>query len=703
MATDAGLASATGTNAAPPTEAGIAADLAKRYVEIFARNWQLTEEITAKGHLRERLETLAADRDSLAIFVTALQQTDSLLKTDLTGAVCTANQTAVNDLQQSALAISGRQASLCEHWIQVRSALEQRSGDLAQALAERHVAGQLAFLLSVNNRWFWLSGLLSVVMLLALSAHDRRHEIRRHLHGGKARSMGAARVLVALSLVLASVTVALFAFGDRAYNFLISRAGAGPGFAQDAERDLAAQAAETPGLEQQRRAADERLAAAEQSLKQALGTVDRRWCQQILTCCRRSQELDTALLVQGKLAGGLKADLDKLAAVETNLAATAIATAARHRDRQWICAGLGLALLSANISAGWLFQRGVRQRRQRVLNTCPLCLGVGTFAGPGEVQGPQGPLAPDMIMCQNVVSEYPREECEFVFSAMYRDVIKLCFPTLGIPSAGKTHWLGMVYRQLNRGNYPDFVQFERIKSQSSDQFDIVVDELLNRKIGPAATQTHRIPHPLIFNFIDRDRWGVSNTLVNIFDYSGEVLRSQTLEDRQRQRALDADGFLFFLDPTQPSEMQSEALAGFREDVRRIKGVRAGRQIATPVALCVPKIDLMISEPYAGSSAGGVIDAFYRDLAEIGWETRLATIKARSRLMARLRDTIWPGWQIERQIDDLFGGRFTFFPLTPVGLDGAGERDLTRRTIAPLGLLDPLLWLLHMNGYPVLPK
>ena len=36
------------------------------------------------------------------------------------------------------------------------------------------------------------------------------------------------------------------------------------------------------------------------------------------------------------------------------------------------------------------------------------------------------------------------------------------------------------------------------------------------------------------------------------------------------------------------------------------------------------------------------------------------------LVARLRDTIWPGWQIERTIHDLFGGRYLFFPVTPVG-------------------------------------
>ena len=36
-----------------------------------------------------------------------------------------------------------------------------------------------------------------------------------------------------------------------------------------------------------------------------------------------------------------------------------------------------------------------------------------------------------------------------------------------------------------------------------------------------------------------------------------------------------------------------------------------------------------------------------------------------------------------------------------GSDGLGETDLSLRTISPFGLLEPLLWLLEMNGYPVL--
>jgi hypothetical protein len=70
-------------------------------------------------------------------------------------------------------------------------------------------------------------------------------------------------------------------------------------------------------------------------------------------------------------------------------------------------------------------------------------------------------------------------------------------------------------------------------------------------------------------------------------------------------------------------------------------------------------------------------------------------------MRRLRNEIWPNWEIERQIDDLFGGRYMFFPLSPVGMNEPGVEDLRQRTISPVGILHPMMWLLHMNGFPVL--
>jgi hypothetical protein len=209
---------------------------------------------------------------------------------------------------------------------------------------------------------------------------------------------------------------------------------------------------------------------------------------------------------------------------------------------------------------------------------------------------------------------------------------------------------------------------------------------------------------LVFHFGDHDPLSASHSLVNIFDYSGEVTRSHDIgESAQRQRALDGDGFFFFLDPTEPSETQVQALVNFRDDLRLIKRVRPGQTLRTPVALIVSKIDLMVTERYADSEGDGMIDQFYGDLRGIGWNLDLRSMEARSRLVSNLRETIWPGWDIEQSIHDLFGGRYLFFPLSPVGLNEPGERDLARRTIAPVGLFQPLLWLLHMNGYQVLNR
>ena len=76
---------------------------------------------------------------------------------------------------------------------------------------------------------------------------------------------------------------------------------------------------------------------------------------------------------------------------------------------------------------------------------------------------------------------------------------------------------------------------------------------------------------------------------------------------------------------------------------------------------------------------------------------------RSAITGELRDTIWPGWNIEREVDEIFGGRFQFFPMTPVGLESKGEKDLSKVTIRPFAVLEPLLWLLHMTGHPIFTK
>lgn len=64
--------------------------------------------------------------------------------------------------------------------------------------------------------------------------------------------------------------------------------------------------------------------------------------------------------------------------------------------------------------------------------------------------------------------------------------------------------------------------------------------------------------------------------------------------------------------------------------------------------------------------------------------------------------MFPGWDVERTLRANFGTRFMFFPLTPVGIEEGelGVESLDQRIRAPFGVLEPLLWLLHMHGYSV---
>jgi hypothetical protein len=683
--------------------------LAEAYVEGFCRAERLRAGNAFLERELERLDASLKPGSASQALLADLAAVDAETRATLSGLLQTNVGPVVDDLDDATAELDGRVAQTKAAWLDVRTSLNQRRLLLFQVEGSGRVAGQLASLLSVDKRWFWLFGLIAMATLVGLVFHDRRHEIRRLLNGGRARKMGLSKFLAATVLVLAVVTLVTFLKGEEIYEALLA-VGSG-----EETSPRAAIAAEVVGidvhvetLEQDRQDLDQQWESLRDARRQELtdalpprSRIPSRWSQ------FRGRTLEAQELVGllSGLAGALETDLGELEAVSRELEERRGEAAWYLRVRQWLRGGLGLALIGLAALGGFLFHRGVQARRKLTADTCPLCLGTNSLEQvPDHARRSGVPGNVGVVQCKNVISEEPYEQCDYLFMDMYRPMTTLCFPTLGIPQAGKTHWLAMLYWELNRGNYPPSVRFEKIKSQSTEDYDLIVEEILTARIGTAATQRDRIPHPLVFNFQDRDRLGRSNVLVNIFDYSGEVTSDMGVEDYRRRRALDGDGFFFFLDPTYPSEPQAKALADFREDIRLVRGVESGKRIRVPIALLVPKIDVLAGQSYALPDGGDAIARFYDELSEIdptGEATTQPVLEARSRLTARLRDTIWPGWKIERQIDDLFGGRYMFFPLTPVGLDGRGETDLSLRTISPFGLLEPMLWLLQMNGYPIL--
>ena len=161
-----------------------------------------------------------------------------------------------------------------------------------------------------------------------------------------------------------------------------------------------------------------------------------------------------------------------------------------------------------------------------------------------------------MLRGTNLI-QAPYEKCGFTMLGDYLDMPKVSFPTLGVPASGKTFWLAATYRQIIAGNYPRTIRFGKVKSPMAQEFDQIVNHIYEQRAEPKATfAAGDFRRPLVFSFEDHDPLGKLSVLVNIFDYAGEVTSAQTLDDRQRRRALEGNGFLFFVDPTNVAESQS---------------------------------------------------------------------------------------------------------------------------------------------------
>jgi hypothetical protein len=630
-----------------------------------------------------------------------LNRIDRRLSEAVLSVVQDAAQRLASDVGAAAVQLRQDNERLQASWVSLRRSLGQQRQTLEEVEDSRREWRQPDRLLSVDKCWFWSSAALAAGTLLAVVMHDRRHAIRRRLRGRRGVAVIVSLVIGAALWLMIWAGVATVRRGDQVSRSIPLAEGVKPAESSSQEVTSLRQAQQRCQTECRRAetACREKVDGGAQSSGLASGWTGFR--QQV-----RAVAVEFSLFES--LLSAVTVDQAELREIEEQLS-----TQREALDRNWQLRGklrgvAGVILVGLTAMGGVFFWRGVRRRQHQTFDTCPLCLGQAALMDEAtavlpEAEGPPGD-PPHVVRCRNLIRQHPPEQCNYRFSAAYRSLPKLCFPTMGVPQAGKTHWLAMLYWTLNRGNYPASIRMEKVRSQSSEDFDTIVEEILRSRIGTAATQRERIPHPVVFNCSDRDPLGRAHLLVNLFDYSGEVTLDLRSDDHRRRRALDADGFLFFLDPTFPSGPQAQALADFREDLRLLKGLRSSRHVRTPIALCVSKIDLLPRQSYALPGEGSAVAEFYDQLKRIdptGEACSLRVIEARSKLVSRLRETIWPGWEIERHVRDLFGGRYQFFPLTPVGLEGCNDSDLTLRTISPFAILEPLLWLLHMNGYCVL--
>jgi hypothetical protein len=310
----------------------------------------------------------------------------------------------------------------------------------------------------------------------------------------------------------------------------------------------------------------------------------------------------------------------------------------------------------------------------------------------------EGPQETGYIECKS---------CSFRFLRSYQKVHRLCFPAVGVRASGKTQMLATGYDRVRKRVAPTIAVVQPAPSLGDVRFEAYIDEIMNWKRAMSAT-VHDMPDPVMLHVRDADEEGANTALVNLFDYAGEMLNQSIDRDRLRKQAVKMDGFMLFLDPTQlygdshnlTLDRQLAALNEFMADMREARKVAVGAVIPVPVAVIIPKFDLLLTEnPIEGQS----VPFIRRMLSEMNpppKQTTLGTIQGRSELVEQMLELMFRGVDIRELVESYFGPQIMFFPVSSVSLfeNELGIKDLSKRTIAPFGVAEPFLWLLHMHGY-----
>lgn len=276
----------------------------------------------------------------------------------------------------------------------------------------------------------------------------------------------------------------------------------------------------------------------------------------------------------------------------------------------------------------------------------------------------------------------------------------LKFSTIGLSKSGKTHWLVAVNELVKRLRLP---RQWRLQTSFVPDVQRLLQEYWHGFIETGEGRLNPLDRayhlPIAFR---ENTWLAENRTVVISDFAGEVtnMDNQGVSDLRRL-ALQRNGFLFFLDPTQPQEHQEKKFNEFQSQVYGAigSGINRWKDLNCPVAVVLTKVDLLNQ---------GTLETTHHEefqeclrVSEQFQKISISEIRRRSEKCLHKMSELFPHWDFDRAVREVFGNRVCYFPTTTIGLDLDDFNDqASRRRVRPFGVMEPLMWLVHMNGFKV---
>jgi hypothetical protein len=360
------------------------------------------------------------------------------------------------------------------------------------------------------------------------------------------------------------------------------------------------------------------------------------------------------------------------------------------------------AILGALVVAPyWWAIRQSSREASTIARQCPRCGEYGQLRVMRTREGQfPGYKERTYLECSNCVFRVSEAHGKAI---RHESVARLCIPTVGIVDSGKTMLLTQCYHLVLEGktqiNEKVCLRSEpSLGSETDDKFRMYIKGLYDKYARPDPTSPE-FPDPLLIYASDMDSRGTNRLLLHMFDFAGEVLGNSPKAKSLRKRASRMDGFIMTLDPSIPFEEQFKQLKLFYEEVAAARQVPFGTPIPVPVAVCITKMDLLLKRDELKEDVRQLDEVFRPGPDQ---PVTLALLSARSRLLEGMLPELFTGVSIRRKIEQYFGTQMLFFPTCAMNLD-IEEMEWAEdapRIPDPYGVVEPILWLMHMSGYCV---